>query len=567
LKKFFKKFTPYYKNYKKEILFIIIGMVAYAVSNASIAYLVKPVLDEIFVNKDTAMLSVIPFLFVIAYFGKGAGQYVQTYYTAYVGGDIVRIVRDKLLKHILHLDLSFFHRIHSGELISRLTNDINRIQNAVSSQIANVIREALTVVALIAVVIYQSPLLAFYGLVVLPVALYPLSLLAKRMKKISFKSQETISDIVTHLSEVFSNIEIIKANTTQKIETDRFEKHNRDFFKWTLKSIATDAGVNPIMETLGALAAAGVIYAGGMMVIDGEISVGEFFSFMTALFMLYPPIRSISSNLNSMQDAVAANERIEDVMNHKADVISSDKELGDKVQKVVFDNVSLKYGDKEALKGVSLSAKKGEMVALIGDSGGGKSSLVNLIVRFYDPASGEVRFNDKNIVDYSLESIRSKISIVTQRVYIFNDTIAKNVAYGNSIDNEKIKMVLKMAHALDFVNEMEDGIDTMLDESGTNLSGGQRQRIAIARALYKDPDILIFDEATSALDNKSEKMIIDTIEEIRKDKISFVIAHRLSTVDNADTMLVFKDGKIVASGSKDELLNNKEYQKIALGTN
>jgi subfamily B ATP-binding cassette protein MsbA len=564
LKRFFKKYLPFYKEYKKEIVFVIIGMLAYAGANGSIAYLVKPILDEIFVNKDTAMLSVVPFLLVAAYFAKGAGQYIQTYFTAYIGGDIIRRVRDSLLSHMLHLDLSFFHRLHSGELISRLTNDINRIQNAVSSQVANILREALTVVALIAVVIYQSPELAFYGLVVLPAALYPLSVLAQRMKKISFKSQESISDIVTHLTEVFSNIEIIKANTTQPQEIERFEKHNREFFKWTLKGIATDAAVNPIMETLGALAAAGVVFIGGNMVINGEITVGEFFSFMTALFMLYPPIRAISSNLNSMQDAVAADERIEQIKSQKAVVVSVDNEFDESINSVTFDNVSLKYDDKEALKDITFSAKKGQMVALVGDSGGGKSSLVNLIVRFYDPNSGDVKFNDKNIANYSLSSIRSKIAIVTQRVYIFNDTVAKNVAYGYEVDEDRVKEVLKMAHALEFVEEMENGIDTILDESGTNLSGGQRQRVAIARALYKNPEILIFDEATSALDNKSEAMINETIKEIRKDKIAFVIAHRLSTVDDADKMLLFKDGQIVSRGTKDELLqSSKEFQDLS----
>jgi subfamily B ATP-binding cassette protein MsbA len=564
LKNFFKKYLPFYKSYKKEIIFVVIGMLSYAGANGAIAYLVKPVLDEIFVNKDVAMLSVVPFLFVIAYFAKGAGQYIQTYYTAFIGGDIVRKVRDSLLSHILHLDLSFFHRLHSGELISRVTNDINRIQNAVSSQVANVAREALTVVALLSVVIYQSAELAFYGLVVLPLALYPLSLLAQRMKKISFKSQESISDIVTHLSEVFSNIEIIKANTTQKQEIDRFETHNRDFFKWTLKGIATDAAVNPIMETLGAFAAAGVIYIGGQMVIDGEITVGEFFSFMTALFMLYPPIRSISSNINSMQDAVAANERIEQILECKAEVVSKDAIFDESIESVTFDNVSLKYDDKLALKDISFSAKKGQMIALVGDSGGGKSSLVNLIVRFYDPISGEVRFNSSNISNYSLESIRSKIAIVTQRVYIFNDTIAKNVAYGYDVDKARVIEVLKMAHAWEFVSKMDDGIDTILDESGTNLSGGQRQRVAIARALYKNPEILIFDEATSALDNKSEAMINETIKEIRADKIAFVIAHRLSTVEDADKMLLFKDGEIISRGTKEELLaDSKEFQDLS----
>lgn len=563
MKDLLKQYIPYYKNYIKKFIYAFIGMTLVALGTSGTAYVIKPVLDDIFINKDLDMLYLLPWLVVALYFAKGFGKYIQVYYISYIGQDIIRIVRDKLLAHIISLDISFFHSKHGGVLISRITNDINRIQNAISNNIAELIRESLTIIALVGVVIYQSPKLAFYGLVVLPLAAYPLSILAKKMKRLSFSSQEKIADIMSHLSEIFNNIEIIKANSTQKLEVDKFSKLNKNFFDINMKGVRTNELTSPLMETLGAIAVAVVIIVGGQEVISGELSVGSFFSFMTALFMLYTPIKRISSLYNSMQDAVAANERVNEILDIKHTIKDGTLLLDEDIKSISFENVSLKYGDKEALKNINLIAKKGEKIALIGDSGGGKSSFVNLIIRFYDPYSGEIKFNNTNIKEYDIKSLRDHIAIVTQRIYIFNDTIANNVAYGSEFDEDRVIEALKLAYAYDFVSKTQDGIYTTLDEFGTNLSGGQRQRIAIARALYKNPQIIIFDEATSALDNESESIITDVIDTISKEKIVFVIAHRLSTIKTADYLALFKDGEIVSFGSSKELQNNSiEYQKL-----
>lgn len=563
MKDLLKQYIPYYKNYIKKFIYAFIGMTLVALGTSGTAYIIKPVLDDIFINKDLDMLYLLPWLVVALYFAKGFGKYIQVYYISYIGQDIIRIVRDKLLAHIISLDISFFHSKHGGVLISRITNDINRIQNAISNNIAELIRESLTIIALVGVVIYQSPKLAFYGLVVLPLAAYPLSILAKKMKRLSFSSQEKIADIMSHLSEIFNNIEIIKANSTQKLEVDKFSKLNKNFFDINMKGVRTNELTSPLMETLGAIAVAVVIIVGGQEVISGELSVGSFFSFMTALFMLYTPIKRISSLYNSMQDAVAANERVNEILDIKHTIKDGTLLLDEDIKSISFENVSLKYGDKEALKNINLIAKKGEKIALIGDSGGGKSSFVNLIIRFYDPYSGEIKFNNTNIKEYDIKSLRDHIAIVTQRIYIFNDTIANNVAYGSDFDEDRVIKALKLAYAYDFVSKTQDGIYTTLDEFGTNLSGGQRQRIAIARALYKNPQIIIFDEATSALDNESESIITDVIDTISKEKIVFVIAHRLSTIKTADYLALFKDGEIVSFGSSKELQNNSiEYQKL-----
>lgn len=563
MKEFFKQYIPYYKDYKIQFFYSFIGIILVAASTSGTAYAIQPLLDDIFINKDEEMLYLMPFFVIALYGAKGFGRYIQAYYISYIGQDITRIVRDKLFAHVLTLDMDFFQKKHGGELVSRITNDINRIQQAVSSSIAEFIRETLTIFGLIGLVIYHSPELAFYGLVVLPLAIYPLSKLAKKMKKLSFKSQESNSDITTSLSESFNNIEIIKANSTEKIEATKFSVFNMLFFKYNMKAVKTNELTSPLMEIIGSLAFAAVIIVGGSKVISGELTTGTFTSFIAALFMLYTPIKKISSLYNKMQDALAANERINDIFAKVPTIKNGEIICPKDINKVKFENVELKYDDFVALKNINLEASKGEIVALVGDSGGGKSSLINLVVRFYDTSNGNILINENPIKNLDVKSLRENVSIVTQRVYIFNDTIAANIAYGYELDEIRVIEVLKQAHAYDFVMNLEKGIHTILDEFGTNLSGGQRQRIAIARALYKNPKILILDEATSALDNKSESIISEVIQEISQDKITFIIAHRLSTIKNANKIAVFKSGEILSIGTEKELLEScKEYQRL-----
>jgi subfamily B ATP-binding cassette protein MsbA len=459
--------------------------------------------------------------------------------------------------------MNFFQKKHGGELVSRIIYDINRIQQAVSNYVAEFLREVLTILGLVGLVIYHSPELAFYGLIVLPLAIYPLSILAKRMKKLSFKSQESNADITSSLSESFNNIEIIKANSTEEIEVNKFSIHNLNFFKYNMKAVKTNELTSPLMEIIGSFAFAAVILVGGSKVISGELTTGVFTSFVAALFMLYTPIKRLSSLYNKMQDALAANERINEMLNEEATILSGDLKFPDEIETIDFKDVFLKYDDFTALSNINLEAKKGETIALVGDSGGGKSSLINLIIRFYDISNGQIKLNDNLLNEIDIKSLRENISIVTQRVYIFNDTISANVAYGYEVDETRVIEVLKQAHAYEFIQAMPEGINTQLDEFGTNLSGGQRQRIAIARALYKNPKILILDEATSALDNESESIISQVIDEVSVDKITFIIAHRLSTIKNATKIAVFKGGKIVCMDTEENLLKTcEEYKRL-----
>ena len=563
LKDVLKRFGPYFKDYIPHFIFAIIGMGLASGGTAVSAYLVEPVLNKIFVEKNEKLLYILPCAIIAIYVIKNIGTFMQAYFTAYIGQDTIRRFREKMVANLLNLDMDFFNEFRTGELISRTTNDIDRIRSIVSSMIPELTREFITIIGLLCVVVYQSPKLAFFALVVMPVAIYPISRLAKRMKKISKQSQEKTSDITSALSEIFTNIEIIKANNAQKYEHSRFVDENNKFFKLNLKSVKIEQLVSPLMETIGSIGVAAVIIIGGKDVIDGHINMGAFFSFLTALFMLYTPLKRIVNIYNKMQDAIAASERTFFLMDKVSQIKDGQNELNEEINLIKFNDVRLSYGDKEVLKGINLEANKSEFIALVGSSGGGKSSLMNLLMRFYDVNGGEILINGINLKDIKIHSLRQNIGLVTQRVYIFNDTVAKNVAYGREFNEDAVINALKLANAYEFVSKLDNGINTILNEFGTNLSGGQRQRIAIARALYQNPQILIFDEATSALDNESEKEITKAINNLRSKKIIFVIAHRLSTVESADKIAVLSDGRIVDTGSDEELSKRNEiYAKL-----
>lgn len=565
VKAILRRFFPYLKQYPRHYLQAFVGILLVSGGTAATAWLVKPLLDEIFMNKDKEMLALLPAAIVVVYFLTGVGRFVQAYSTAYVGQDVIRKIRDQLLERVVSMELAFFHKNTTGALISRITQDTARIQTMVSNALPNMVRDAVTVLGLLGVVIAQSPKLAFFALVVIPAALYPLSLLARRMRKISRKSQETAATLTSRLTEIFNNVEAIKSYNGEAFEGEKFRQENRRFFRLAMKGVATNNLVLPLMETLGAVGVAVVIFIGGKEVIDGQMTVGTFFSFTAALFMLYTPVQSISKMYNQMQDAVAAGERIFRFLDLEPAMPPSGGKTLETIDTVKLENVHLRYGEHHALRGVGLFAKRGETIALVGDSGGGKSSLVNLLVRFYDPSEGRVLFNGLPAPEYDLGSLRERIAMVTQRVFIFQDTVAANVAYGKPVDDEAVEQALKEANAWEFVAKLPHGIHTPLDEFGANLSGGQRQRISIARAIYKHPDLLILDEATSALDAKSEALIQEALERFTRDKITFVIAHRLGTVKNADKIAVLRHGEIIATGTDEQLSKScPEYQKLKL---
>ena len=544
MKLFFKRFFPYIKDYK---FFFIIAILATMLTGACTAwgtYLVKPVLDDIFMKKDMQMLYIVPALLILSFLGKGIGILVQTYFINYIGLDIIKRLRNQMLEKILSMEMAFFNQMRNGELIARTTNDIGLVKASVSNYLAQAAQEFFTIIGLICVVIYQSPKLAIIGLVIMPLAIYPLSLIIKRIKKVVRKNQEKNSDITAKLSEIFNNIEIIKASNGEAIEFHDFQKHTQQFFKLGLKNALLAQLNSPVMEFLGALAIGLVIFIGGSEVVAGHLSAGAFFSFMTALFMLYTPIKRLVGMVSSFQEALIASDRIFEILDRKPSIIDGDKKLKEKIEHLSIQQVGLSYDGTRALKDVNIELSCNDIAAFVGKSGSGKSSLVNLIMRLYDPSDGKICINGKDIRKFTQHSVREKVAIVTQRIFIFNDSVMANVAYGNKLDEDRVLWALKQADALDFVSALKDGVHTILDEFGTNLSGGQRQRIAIARAIYKNPEILILDEATSALDMHTEEAIKDTIAKIAKDKIVILVAHRPSTIALANKIYHFNKGEV-----------------------
>ena len=550
---FFKEYLPYLKNYKGKLALAIFGMVLVSISTSAVAYLVKPVMDKIFVEQNVKMLYILPAFIILAFVGKGIGAFLSSYYLTYIGEDVVRIIKDKMLRYIVELDLEFHLNKHSGELISRITNDITKVQSAIAIDAVSFLKGVFTAIGLLAVVIYQSPKLAIFSIVVIPLAIYPIGIISRKIKNLSKKSQEKNAEVTSRLSEIFNNYEMIKAYNAVDFEQERFKKQNLEYFKINMKTVKQQQLLAPVFEIVGAISIVLVVVFGGREVlITHELTTGGFFSFLTALSLLLDPLKKISNSYSRFQVAVAANERIKEIMSHPISITSGKKKINS-IENVKVDNVELYYGKNRALKEINFSAKKGEVIGIVGDSGGGKSSVVNLLLRFYDPTNGNIYINGENLKDFDLDSLREHVCVVSQRIYIVNDTIAANVAYGKKRDDKRIIEALKKASLWEYVRTLKYGLDTILDESGTNLSGGQRQRVAIARALYTNPDILILDEATSALDNQSEASIIKTIYELKNDLIVFIVAHRLSTVEKSDRILVFENGQIVCQGDINNL--------------
>jgi len=560
----YKRYWPYIRGYKFQYVMVLIGILLTVTATAGTAQIMQPLMDNMFIKKEAEMLYIIPALLVGIYVIKSLGRYLQAVYNTYIGMHIVSRLRENLLDKIVHMDMQFLYTNRSGELISRITNDIARIQYFVSTMMPELVRESLTVIALVAYVIYLNATLAFWALFVMPILIFPLMKITRRLKRLSHRSQEKNADLMTRLTEVFNNSEIIKANATEEYEVTRFKNENEQFFKLNMKSTYTSELVSPLMEIIGAIGLAAVIFVGGQQVYSGSMSVGEFTAFLTAVGLVFQPLRRVSAIYSKIQDAQAASERVFHIFDIENEIKDGSISLDEAIKEVRFEDVTLNFSDKPALSHINLSINAGQTVALVGQSGGGKSSLVNLLLRFYDPTEGTITLNDRNLKEYTQDSLRNQIAAVSQRVYILQDTLAANVAYGHEIDEERVKEALQKADALEFVSALSEGIHTIMQEFGANLSGGQRQRIAIARAIYKHASLLILDEATSALDNESEKRIQASLQSYAQDKITLIIAHRLSTIEHADMILYFEEGHIIARGTHRELLETSEnYRRLA----
>ena len=539
-------------------LFLAMGcMLVIAASTSATAFLVKPVLDDIFFNKDVVMLRLIPIAVIIIYFLRGAGYLGQAYLMSYVGQDIIRRLRDSLYDHIQDLSLSFFQKEKTGVLMSRITNDVSIIRAMVSTVVTGALRDFFTIVGLTFVIFYRDWRMALCALIVLPVAFFPVVKFGRRVRRISTGCQESMADINTFLHETFAGNKIVKAFGMESYEKRRFFKKTRRLFKLEMKSVLVKSLSSPVMEFLGGIGIAFIIWYGGHRVITGVSTAGTFFSFMAAVLMLYDPVKKLAKLNNAVQEGLAATDRVFDIIEKQTD-IREDKNpviIKSKPHEVIFKNVFFKYNDAFVLNDINLEVRAGEILALVGMSGGGKTTLVNLIPRFFDVTRGSVMIDGIDIRKVSVASLRDQIAIVTQEPILFNDTVKNNIAYGDrNAPDEDIEKAAKAAYAYDFIQNFSDKFDTEIGELGGRLSGGEKQRICIARALLKNAPILILDEATSSLDTEAETLVKKALENLMKGRTTFVIAHRLSTIGYANRIAVIVDGKIIEEGSHDELI-------------
>jgi subfamily B ATP-binding cassette protein MsbA len=553
-----RRLLPYVRPYWSWL--VAGGLLAIVVSGADglIAWLVKPAMDEIFIRRDLAMLKLLPVVILGVYVAKGVGRYGQSYLMACVGERVIAALRQDLYAHIQAMPLAFFQARHSADLMSRVVVDANRLARLSSEVLVMAFRQVCTVVALLVVMLSQEPRLTFLALVAFPLVGLTIRAMGRRLYSINRSTQEQIAALNTVLQEALAGTKIVKAFGREAHERARFGQVNRRLMELSLKDRRVDELSEPIMEILAALGLMAILWYGGYRVIQGDMTPGTLFSFVTATLMLYGPVRKLSRIANLAQQTAPSAERIFDILGLQPAVVDAPDAvtLDDFHQAIQFDHVWFRYEDGEmVLKDICLTVHRGEVVALVGMSGGGKSTLTDLIPRFHDVTEGRILVDGVDVRRCTQASLRSQIAIVTQDTFLFHDTIEVNIAYGKSgATRQDIERAARAAYAHDFIVGLPEGYRTMVGERGIKLSGGQRQRIALARAFLKDPAILILDEATSDLDAESEFIVQQALADLTKGRTVVLIAHRLSTVRLAHRIAVFHEGRIVEEGSHDELL-------------
>ncbi|HWI69915.1 MAG TPA: lipid A export permease/ATP-binding protein MsbA [Nitrospiraceae bacterium] len=562
------RLVRYLKPYRIRLgaAFACSGLVA-AFSGAY-AWLVKPVLDEIFINKNESLLLILPLaLFTVAVL-KSLFNYGQNYLMNYVGNQVITDIRQQLFGKLIRLPVSYHDANTSGRLVARVVSDVTLMANAVAGVLKDIFQQGLTFLAMMGVIFYQNWRLGGLSVIVIPLAVFTMVRMGKRLRALAASGQERMGDMASTLQETLSGIRMVKAYGREESEAARFQRSNRSFLSTTMKAIQVSSLGSSHMEVIGVVGVAVIIWYGGFLVINGSMTPGEFFSFLTAMFMAYAPIRKLSGSNNSIQQALAAAERVFGVLDLKTeqDAERGQLELPRIAQSVTFDDVTFHYESQAvpALNDINLTIRAGEMVALVGSSGSGKTTLVNLIPRFYEPTAGRILIDGIDTQSYTLRSLRSQIGMVSQDVVLFDDSIRNNIAFGREdATDEDIVQAAQLAYAHDFVERLPEGYQTVVGEKGVKLSGGERQRLAIARAILRDPPLLILDEATSALDTESERVVQLALANLMKNRTTVVIAHRLSTIQQADRIMVLARGSIVEEGTHDELLRRGgQYQRL-----
>lgn len=555
--------TSYIAPYRLTILLALFVMGVSAACTAGLAKMMESVIDDVFKSENIQMLKFVGVGVLILFVLKGSASYAESLLMNFVGQRIVSNIQKDLLSHLVYADLSFFHSQSSGVLISRCTNDVNLMKSTVSNTITSFGKDILTVVFLVSLMFYQDAFLASISFFVFPVAILPLVKIGKRMRKVSVSTQKETGFFLSLLKEIFQGVRLVKAYGMEAYEIGRAHNTIEELFLLSIKSNRIKSLGSPIMETLGGLAIVVVISYGGYQVITGHSTAGAFFSFISALLLAYEPMKRLVNLNANLQEGLAATQRVFSVLDQRPQIIDNPKATSHDLQiekgEITFDKVSFSYEEeKQVLRNISLSIKKGQHVALVGQSGSGKSTLMNLLLRFYDIEKGSIRVDGNPITDIPLRNLRQGMSLVSQDIILFDDTVKANILYGNpQASSEQVIEAAKKAAAHDFIQALPKGYDTLIGEAGVRLSGGQRQRISIARAILKNAPILLLDEATSSLDTESEHQVQKALTQLMEGRTSLIIAHRLSTVRQADKIFVLEKGKIVESGTHQELLKNK----------
>ncbi|MBA3270592.1 MAG: ABC transporter ATP-binding protein [Acidobacteria bacterium] len=554
----FLRLLRYAAPHRMLIAGAMLAMVVYGAASAAQAYLIKPIIDEVLTAQSS--LRSVAIAIVVAYFFKGLGGYFSSYLMDDLGHRVVMRLRNELFRHLLDQSAAFFSRRTTGALLSRINNDVGQVHRAVAETVGDLSRESLALVGYAALMFYYDAGLALLCMTGAPLAIYPLVRLGTRLRTVTRWSQERLEHMSHVAGEAFTGHRIVKAFGAEQREAAKFESASRALYRTNLKVTGVLSVLPPMMEFVGGIAIAGALWYGSREIALGNLSAGEFTSFVAALLLMYGPVKKLSRVNANLQQAIAASERIFELMDQHTEV----KELANAVplpafrDAIEFRDVVFSYADghgRNTIRGVSFSVRAGQMVAIVGRSGAGKTTLVNMIPRFYDVTGGSISIDGRDIREVSVRSLRDQIGMVTQETVLFDETIADNIAYGvPGASREQIEAAARAAHAHDFIATLPEGYRTTIGERGQRLSGGQRQRVAIARALLKNSPILILDEATSSLDAESERLVQDALMTLMLNRTSFVIAHRLSTVRRADAIIVLDRGRIAEVGRHDELM-------------